>query len=525
MSAREAPIAARGHYWPAYLAIGLGAVILLMALSYLDAADYAYRFAQDNAAWHVGDLFALLLTVAIASIAVLIVHERHLRIAIAERDWAEAAAREASRFDSLTGISNRSLFLEDFAEALAHARNTQTRLAVLIIDVDAFQSVNETHGHGAGDAVLAALSSRIKGLLRREAVFARLGADEFVALYPLVNESTDMLFRMAERIVKAAQAEIQLPDGAIAVSVSIGIAKYPRDGDSELALLQRAETALTQAKSAGKNRYALYDGALDARRRARIDTEVELRQGMARDEIVAFYQPLVDLETMRPTGFEALARWRHPTRGLLGAPDFIPIIEDAGLVDPLLKAMLRRVCADAALWPEDIRIAVNLSPPQLLRADLPQIILDLLANTGVRPSRIELEITETALLEDFETARKSMSALRLAGMRMSLDDFGTGFSSLRHLQELPLDKIKIDRSFTMRLSEDADCRKIVASTLSLADALGLTTVAEGVETAAEAEWLRNHGCKLGQGYWFARPLAPDAAHEMVRGPGLRIIAS
>ncbi|MFG1431679.1 EAL domain-containing protein [Xanthobacter sp. V2C-8] len=408
--------------------------------------------------------------------------------------------------------------MEDFAAALARARATQTRLAVLIIDVDAFQQVNDAHGYAAGDAVLIALAKRLSAPLRGQEALARLGADEFILLYPLESEGTQDLFRRAERILKVAREPIAAPNGPLAVSVSIGIAKYPRDGDEQSGLLRRAETALAQAKGNGKNRYSLYDGTLDAHRRARLDTEAELRAGMERGEIVALYQPLVDLAHGRPRGFEALARWRHPTRGLLGAPQFIPIVEDAGLVGRLLAAMLERACADSRDWPDDITVAVNLSPPQLLDRDLPATILSLLSRMGVPPRRIELEITETALLQDFETARRTMSALREAGMRMSLDDFGTGFSSLRHLQELPLDKIKIDRSFTCRLLEDAHCRKIVSSMLGLASALGLATVAEGVERAEEAEWLRTHGCTLGQGYHFARPLPPCEAGAMAASP-------
>ncbi|MFG1418862.1 EAL domain-containing protein [Xanthobacter sp. V0B-10] len=518
MSSRAAPPDLKRGYWKAYAAIGLCAVVLFFGLRYLDALGYAYRLSATHASWHLGDLFALVVTAALTSIAMLAVHEHQLQAEISQRRRAEALAQAASRYDGLTGIANRALFLEDFAAALARARATQTRLAVLIIDVDAFQQVNDAHGYAAGDAVLIALAERLSAPLRGQEALARLGADEFILLYPLESEGTQDLFRRAERILKAAREPIAAPNGPLAVSVSIGIAKYPRDGDEQSGLLRRAETALAQAKGNGKNRYSLYDGTLDAHRRARLDTEAELRAGMERGEIVALYQPLVDLAHGRPRGFEALARWRHPTRGLLGAPQFIPIVEDAGLVGRLLAAMLERACADSRDWPDDITVAVNLSPPQLLDRDLPATILSLLSRMGVPPRRIELEITETALLQDFETARRTMSALREAGMRMSLDDFGTGFSSLRHLQELPLDKIKIDRSFTCRLLEDAHCRKIVSSMLGLASALGLATVAEGVERAEEAEWLRTHGCTLGQGYHFARPLPPCEAGAMAASP-------
>lgn len=507
----SAPRDTRHGYWKAYLTIALVSAVIFFTLSNVNALALTTAVMGAHESWPGNTVFAALVTAAMASIAVLGVHEHQLRGEIAQRRHAEALAQEAVRYDSLTGISNRALFQEDFSQALALARANRTRLALLVIDVDDFQEVNEVHGHSAGDGVLAILSDRLRTVLRKGEVLARLGADEFAVLFPMGTESTDALFRLAERILKAAREDVEILDHPIQVSVSIGIAKFPRDGDTEAGLLQRAEAALSQAKAAGKGRYALYDRTLDACRRQRLEVAAELREGLERGEIIAHYQPLVDLVSQRIMGFEALARWNHPTRGLLGPAEFIPIIEDEGLAGRLLTAMLRRVCADACNWPADIRVAVNLAPPQLLDPALPQSILDMLAQTGVAPSRIELEITETALLEDFDTARRAMSTLREAGVHMSLDDFGTGYSGLRHLQELPIDKLKIDRSFTSGLGSDAQCRKIVASTLGLASALGVTTVAEGVELPQQVEWLRAHGCNLGQGYLFARPLGPQDA--------------
>ncbi|MFH3481080.1 putative bifunctional diguanylate cyclase/phosphodiesterase [Xanthobacter variabilis] len=516
MSSQRIIAESRRRYWKVYLTIAVAALLLFAVLYNLNVLEYSSTIAQEYSSWPVDGLFALLLTAAFASIAVLAVHERQLQREVAQRRQAEDLAQTAFRYDSLTGISNRVLFQEEFSRALSQARSNETRLAVLVIDIDEFQQVNDAHGHDVGDAVLTTLAGRLRGIVRKEDVLARLGADEFAILFPMRNESTEALFRLAERILQAAHDDIEAPNRNLRVSASIGIAKFPRDGDAEAGLLRCAEAALVQAKATGKDRYSLYDSSLDARRRERLETEAELRAGLERGEIIALYQPLVDLDTQRTVGFEALARWRHPVRGLLGAPDFIPIIEDAGLAGPLLQAMLRRVCDDSRHWPAGVRVAVNLSPPQLLDPELPDSILDLLRQMGVEPCRIELEITETALLQDFEAARRAMSVLREAGVHMSLDDFGTGYSSLRHLHELPIDKIKIDRSFTSRLSSDAQCRKIVASMLSLSEALGLTTVAEGVELPQQAEWLRTHGCTLGQGYLFARPLPPTDAFGTVR---------
>ncbi|MFG1479909.1 EAL domain-containing protein [Xanthobacter sp. V4C-4] len=493
-------------YWRLYLLIALLACGLFALLSFGNVLEHAAQATGRYTSWRVEDLFALLTAATFALIAVLTVHERQLQAAIGQRKRAEIQARTASRYDALTGIANRAVFQEEFARAVGAAQATHARLALMVIDIDAFHSVNETLGHRGGDRVLSTVALLLRTLMRKDDILARLGGDEFVVLSPVTADDSGDLFRLAERMLKLVREGVDAQGMPTGVSVSIGIAKFPRDGDSETVLLRCAETALAQAKAVGRDRYALYDSTLDARRRARLDTEAELREGLEHDQIVALYQPLVDLKTGHPVGFEALARWNHPQRGLLGAPEFIPIAEDAGLVGRLLTAMLRRVCEDTRHWPDGVSIAVNLSPPQLLDPALPDEILSILAQTGVPPRRIEIEITETALLQDFETARRTMSALRAAGIRMSLDDFGTGFSSLRHLQELPIDKIKIDSSFTRRLIGDPQCQKIVASMLGLATALELVTVAEGVETAQQADWLRAHGCTLGQGYLFARPV-------------------
>lgn len=511
-------------YWQVYLIIATLAVVLFEVLTYFSAFTQLRSFGSHLVSLPLDQLFALLITAASVLVAALAVHERRLRLEVRQRLSAEQQAQNARRYDSLTGIANRVLFQEKFAQVLAEVGAAGERLAVLVIDIDDFQSINEAHGHATGDAVLVTVAQRLRAILGQEEEIARLGADEFAVLLPMgAGQENERLFRYAERLLKVMHegvpyptdsARAQPPRGAtppLRVSASIGIAKFPRDGETQSSLLQCAEAALAQAKAAGKDRYALYDGTLDACRRQRLETEAQLRSGLDRGEIVARYQPLICLVTGRPVGFEALARWAHPERGLLGAPDFIPIAEDAGLVDRLLTAMLERVCADTRGWPADLKVSVNLSPAQLLDPGLADEILSLLSRMKVSPQRIELEITETALLQDFDLARRTLSALREAGVRMSLDDFGTGYSSLRHLQELPIDKIKVDRSFTSLIGEDPQCRKIIGSMLSLGRALGLTTVAEGVETSAQAEWLRAQGCSLGQGYLFARPLTAQDA--------------
>ncbi|WP_238119404.1 MULTISPECIES: putative bifunctional diguanylate cyclase/phosphodiesterase [unclassified Xanthobacter] len=501
----------RRVYWKTYLLIAVVSACAFALLYGSDAFEKAYELSRHYEAWQLDELFSFFVIATFALIATLVVHERHLRAALVERKQAERQAENASRYDGLTGIPNRMMFQEEFARGLERAKATRTRLAVRVIDIDGFFAVNDAWGHTVGDGVLREVAERLRGVLRKGDLVARLGSDEFVVLFPMVTEQTDDLFRLATRILAVLREPFVCGDREVELTGSIGIAKYPRDGDQDTVLLQRAENAMMQAKSSGKNRYALYDAGLEACRRQRLAAESDLRDGLERGEIVAHYQPLVDLATMRPRGFEALARWQHPTRGLLGAPEFIPIVEDAGLSERLFTAMLQRVCLDTKDWAPDLTVAINLSPPQLLDSRLADHILALLADMGVPPQRIEIEITETALLLDFDTARRTMSALREAGVRMSLDDFGTGYSGLRHLRELPIDKIKVDRSFTQRIVGDPQCRKIITSMLHLGSALGMTTVAEGVEAPQEADWLRSQGCHLGQGYLFARPLPPEEA--------------
>ena len=461
--------------------------------------------------WHLDEIFAGWIVATLALIAILVVRERRLRKLVVRQRATQKAADDASAFDSLTGIANRMQFEQEFSRELKAAWDKGTRLALLVVDVDLMRAVNEQHGHVAGDDLLRQVAARLITTPRRDGMVARLGSAEFAILFPMGADETDALFRMSSRLLSRLREPFDCHGAQVEITASIGISKYPRDGSSPSVLLQSAEKALRQAKLAGKDRYALYDSDLDARGRARREIESELRAGLESGEIVAQYQPVVCLLTGETKGFEALARWRHPERGVLGPADFIPIAEDEGLIDALFTAMLRRVGNDLATWPTQLPVAVNLSPVQLADPRLPFRTLALLAQLNIPPEQIELEITETGLLADFETARGTLAALKQAGVRISLDDFGTGFSSLRHLNELPIDKIKIDRSFTRRIATEAQSCKIITSMLSLGHALELTTVAEGVETREEADFLVSQGCELAQGYLFARPLWPQDA--------------
>jgi diguanylate cyclase (GGDEF)-like protein len=500
------------------------AIAAMAALTAIDAFEQLHAFARKNEVYQLDELYWLGLVGSFVLTAVLILRSRDLKREVARRRQAEAAVDDLSRYDALTGVANRQMFREELARHLDFARTHNTRLALLVVDIDRFISVNDLLGHAGGDRILRAFSDRVRAALRLQDVLARLGSDEFAILFPLTDGAgIEDIFRIAERIVTVARQPFPDESGrATGITVSIGIAKFPRDATDDNELLLHAEAAMFQAKAAGRNRYVLFDGALDARRRQRLELEAEIRTALVNDEIVAHYQPLVSLSSLNPVGFEALARWQHPKRGLLGPAEFVPIIEDIGLNDALLRQMLSRVCRDTRDWPEHLTIAINSSPPQLVEEGFAQSILDLLDEYDFPPRRLEVEITETALLIDFDAARRSVAALKAKGVRVSLDDFGTGYSSLTHLHQLPFDKLKIDASFTRGIGEDSQIRKIIASMIGLGHALRLVTVAEGVETREQAEWLRSRGCELAQGYAFARPLPPQEAERLIAGGSIPI---
>ncbi|MFG1201249.1 EAL domain-containing protein [Xanthobacter aminoxidans] len=502
-----------------YGSIIVASIAVFLALQQAHLIHSVFSLGEAHEAWHLDELFAAWIVATGALIAILIVREGELRKLIIQQRETQKLVNDASAFDGLTGIANRLQFQSEFGRELKEAWHKSTRLALFVVDVDLLRSVNETHGHDAGDDLLRQLAARLVSVPHRGGMVARLGGGEFALLFPMGSDETDELFRLASRILSRLREPFDCNGIQVNITASIGISKYPRDGSSATELLQSAEKALRQAKAAGKDCYALYDSGLDARGRERRSLEAEFRHGLEAGEIVAQYQPVVRLATGETVGFEALARWQHPTRGLLGPAEFIPIAEDEGLIDPLFTAMLRRAGDDLATWKTPRTVAVNLSPVQLVDPHLPDRTLALLAQMKIPPEQIELEITETGLLADFEAARKTLVALKEAGVRVSLDDFGTGFSSLRHLNELPIDKIKIDRSFTRRIATEAQNRKIIASMLSLGRTLGLTTVAEGIETRDEADFLLSQGCDLGQGYLFARPLWPQEAFASVNPSG------
>nr|QIG99576.1 EAL domain-containing protein [Bradyrhizobium sp. 6(2017)] len=422
---------------------------------------------------------------------------------ITERKRAEARLAFMAQHDSLTGLPNRNLLRQQMDEMLQHTRRSTDKVAVLILGLDNFKAVNETLGHGIGDKLLRGVAKRLRSTLREEDALARLNSDEFTIVEGGVMRPEDAVL-LARRILDAIGEPYLLEGHSVVIGASIGIAMSPGDGEDSEKLLKSADMALSRAKSEFRGTFSFFEAEVDARAQSRRKIEIDLRDAIQNEGLRPYYQPLVDLASGRITGFEALVRWPHPERGMISPGEFIPVAEETGLINPLGSLMLHRACMDAAQWPDDVRVAVNLSPLQFRTGNLLALITDALRQSGLPARRLELEITETLLLEKSSQVLATLHALRALGVRMSMDDFGTGYSSLSYLRSFPFDKIKIDQSFVRDLGANPDAQAIVRSIVSLGMGLGVTITAEGVETEAELSCLRAEGCHEGQGFLFSR---------------------
>ncbi|KYK44005.1 diguanylate cyclase [Bradyrhizobium liaoningense] len=427
---------------------------------------------------------------------------------ITERKRAEARLAFMAQHDTLTGLPNRSLLRQQMDEMLLHTRRGAEKVALLMLGLDNFKAVNDTLGHAVGDKLLRGVAKRLRSTLREEDALARLNSDEFAIVQGGLTRPEDAVM-LAKRLLEAIADPYLLDGHSVVIGASIGIAMSPGDGDDSEKLLKSADMALSRAKLDARGTFAFFEAALDAKAQSRRKTEVELRDAIQNDVLRPYYQPLIDLQSGRITGFEALVRWPHAERGMVSPAEFIPVAEDTGLINPLGGQMLRRACLDAAAWPDDVRVAVNLSPLQFRSGNLLSVVTDALKHSGLPPRRLELEITETLLLEKSAQVLATLHALRALGVRISMDDFGTGYSSLSYLRSFPFDKIKIDQSFVRDLGANREAQAIIRSIVSLGKSLGVTITAEGVETEAELSCLRAEGCHEGQGFLFskARPNA------------------
>ena len=414
--------------------------------------------------------------------------------------------------DVLTGLPNRTMFQQQLEHLLRASDGNGSQFALHCLDLDQFKVINDTLGHPAGDALLVEAGQRVLKAARGHFV-ARLGGDEFVVLQT-IGDDRNAVDRLARDILETVTKPLAIDGNEIVPSTSIGIAMAPHDGSDSETLLRNADLALYRAKEAGRGTYAFFEESLNQRAQERRQLESDLRLAVERREFELLYQPLFDLEQNRVCSFEALIRWNHPTRGLISPAEFIPIAEDTGLIVPIGAWVINEACAQAARWPEHIRIAVNVSPVQFHRGALHATILRALAETGLPPSRFEVEITESIFLEGSEATLKLLHSLRSLGVRVALDDFGTGYSSLSYLQSFPFDKLKIDRTFIQNLLTRDGASAIVRAITELAHALKIETTAEGVEETAQLMELRAHGCSSVQGFLFAEPMTASEVERL-----------
>jgi diguanylate cyclase (GGDEF)-like protein len=431
---------------------------------------------------------------------------------ITEQRQQEERIRHMARHDALTQLPNRVQFIDEMSSAEA-AINRGDKVAVLAIDLDHFKGVNDTLGHALGDKVLQQASARLWGTTRENDVLARLGGDEYALLLRDIEKPADAA-TIAERIVKVMGQPFGIEGHQVVIGASVGIAIAPQDGETSDELMKNADLALYKAKHEGRSTYHFFEAGMDAAIQKRRTIEAGLRLALARNELRLVYQPLVGLEENRVTCLEALLRW-DSERGTISPAEFIPVAEETGLIVPIGEWVLREACRQATEWPDDVRVAVNLSAVQFKNKRLFEVVESALRESGLKSTRLELEITESLLLNDNEPTLKTLHKIRALGVRISMDDFGTGYSSLSYLRSFPFDKIKIDRSFMRDLKSKGDSLAIIKAVIGLGHSLGMSTTAEGIETEEQLAAVREQGCNEVQGFLFSPPVSPSAVSEML----------
>jgi diguanylate cyclase (GGDEF)-like protein len=435
-----------------------------------------------------------------------------------ERELAHLA-----HHDPLTDLPNRLLFTDRAEQALASAQIHKRGCALLLLDLDHFKIINDSLGHNVGDQLLKAVGERLQGLFGPGVTLARLGGDEFAVL----AESCPQVVQaaaLAQRIIDSMKQPFMFDGHQLFISASIGISLFPSDALSAEQLLRNADSALFKAKSTGREGYALYTEELTAHAQNRIEIGNELRRALDQQELRVYYQPVHDLQTSKMMGVEALVRWQHPQRGLVPPAEFIPIAERTGLIAEIDAWVMDQACRQMCQWLAEGRdlsfLAVNISSRLFARHELYEQVAKVLHDTGLDPSKLELEVTESAVMDDPEVALEQMHRLRELGLSLAIDDFGTGYSSLLRLKRLPVQKLKIDQGFVAGLPWDEDDAAIVRVVIALAQSMGMLVHAEGIEQKEQAQFLLDHQCDMGQGYWFARPMLA-AEIDWARAPAIR----
>jgi diguanylate cyclase (GGDEF)-like protein len=441
---------------------------------------------------------------------------------ITEQRQSEVKIEYMAHHDALTDLANRVLLNDRLEYALGRVQHGEM-VAVHHLDLDQFKAVNDTFGHPCGDKLLRIVAERLRGLVGEADTIARMGGDEFVIVQATIADPADAT-SLAQGVIDALSEPYDIDGQQAVIGVSIGISVGPGDGSNPDKLLRNADLALYRAKSDGRGTFRFFEPVMDLQMQTRRILEQDLRKALPSGEFELYYQPVVNLASKEISGFEALIRWNHPSKGMISPADFIPLAEEIGFIVPMGEWVIRQACATAAQWPDNLHVAVNISAIQFRSPGLMQVIVSALATSGLAPTRLEIEITESVLLHNKEATLAVLHQLRALGIRIAMDDFGTGYSSLTYLQSFPFDKIKIDRSFVKNITENSSSLTIVRAVAALANGMGMTATAEGVETAEQLHSIASEGCTEMQGFLFSRPLpAAEIERQFLSGRGPRDI--
>ncbi|MDP4125813.1 MAG: EAL domain-containing protein [Bacillota bacterium] len=440
---------------------------------------------------------------------------------ISKRKKAEELLTHQAQHDALTGLPNRYFFNESLCQALTQSRNKNGKLAVMFLDLDRFKLINDTMGHNLGDQLLKKVAERVGQNLRAGDTLARLGGDEFLILLPDIRNDQEVVF-VSERILKVLTQPIIIEGNEVYMTTSIGISLYPNDGSDMETLVKQADTAMYFAKEKGRNNYQFFNHELNIKANERLTTEYSLRKALAREEFVLHYQPQVDLESGCIVGLEALVRWQSKERGIVPPTAFIPIAEETGLIVPIGEWVLRAACIQNVAWQlqgyPPMRMSVNISARQFREVNFIKVVSGILEETGMDAHLLELEITESVAMENGAASTEKLSRFKELGIRISIDDFGTGFSSLNYLRRMPIDTLKIDQSFIRDISSDQNGEEVVTAIIQLAKNLRLKVIAEGVETNTQWSFLKNQKCDEMQGFLFSKAVTSEEAEMLFEGP-------